>query len=591
MYLNNFKIRTKLGIIYVICVLLPVLATDFLFVQMITRSVSKEEYQNMGDILERVSYELSAKIDNVTSISDYLYMNERLNDFVERSYQSPEEYYESYEAFIEDNVIRYYYTAESVFNIQICTDNPGIISGSYFCRKDEVKDTVWYKRYLLDEEKIYIMAYYEEDSLYEQNKNQARHISLIRKMDNFGGNAVMKIDFDYEMLAGILKYDMMDADIYVCDGEKIILQSDAGQDWKADYQKPDKKTDRALTVSGDISVLNDTWEIEITKDRYSILEVSKVQKEAFLILLLINLILPSILIIIVDRSFEKRLLLTEKYIKKAEQKQFEVIPGEHGRDEIGKLIRSFNLMVMKIKELIEVVYKKDAEQKSIELAKNRAELEALKRQLNPHFMYNTLESIRMSSLVKGEKETADLIGKFAVLLRQITYWKQDFVKVWEEASAVEFYLELQKNRFGKRLEYTVDIQEEAKELEIPKFLLMAFVENSCIHGIEPLIEGGSIRVSITSDDTYIYLSVADSGVGIEEECLALLEEQIQNTTLEELKGTEHIGILNNVMRLKIYFQEEVQVVIKSKKNKGTEISIRVPQKKGEEHHVEGNAGR
>lgn len=79
---------------------------------------------------------------------------------------------------------------------------------------------------------------------------------------------------------------------------------------------------------------------------------------------------------------------------------------------MGDLIRSFNLMAVKIRELIEVVYKKDAERKNIQIARNRAELDAMKRQINPHFMYNTLESIRMHSLVKNEKETAELMGKF-----------------------------------------------------------------------------------------------------------------------------------------------------------------------------------
>lgn len=124
------------------------------------------------------------------------------------------------------------------------------------------------------------------------------------------------------------------------------------------------------------------------------------------------------------------------------------------------------------------------------IARNRAELDALKRQINPHFMYNTLESIRMHSLVKNEKETADLMGRFSILLRQVTRWSSDFVTVEEEAESVWFYLDIQKSRFGKRLEYSVYVQKETEQLMIPKFSVMTFVENACIHGIEPRIEGG-----------------------------------------------------------------------------------------------------
>lgn len=588
--MDNFKIRTKLGIIYIICVLLPMFVTDFLFVQMVTADVTTEEARNMEDVLERISYELTAKVNSVVSISDYLYMNERLNEFLEYSYGSPAEYYEAFEQFSNDSVIRYYYTAESIFHIQICTDNPGIVSGSYFCSREEVKDSVWYQKYLQNEEKIFILAYYEEDNFYEQSKNQARHISLIRKMDNFGGDAVMKIDFDYEMLESILDYDILDADIYVSDGEKIILQP--GAERKKDYPLLNKTEEKQLSVQEDVPVVGDIWKAVITKEQYSAYKILKGQRSKFAALLLINLILPSVLIVMIDRSFKKRLLLTEEYIRKTEQGQFEVIPGNPGNDEIGRLIRSFNLMVLKIKELIEVVYKKEAEQKTIEVAKNRAELDALKRQINPHFMYNALESIRMHSLVKGEKETAEMIGKFAALLRQVTYWKEDFIEVKEEMSVVCFYLEIQKNRFGRRLEYTVYVQPEAEKQKLPRFLVMTFVENACIHGIETQMDGGSISVNVTSDDDYIYIEVIDSGAGMEEEELKTLRKQIQGASWKELKGSEHIGVLNSVIRLRMYYHENMEFEIDSGKGKGTEIFIRIPQEKGEEEeYVESNAGR
>lgn len=157
---------------------------------------------------------------------------------------------------------------------------------------------------------------------------------------------------------------------------------------------------------------------------------------------------------------------------------------------MGDLIRSFNLMAVKIRELIEVVYKKDAERKNIQIARNRAELDALKRQINPHFMYNTLESIRMHSLVKNEKETAELMGKFSMLLRQVTRWTSEFVRVSEEVESVRAYLDIQKSRFGERLIWSVYVQEGTEKLYIPKFSIMTFVENACIHGIEPQIHGG-----------------------------------------------------------------------------------------------------
>lgn len=593
MRLDNFKIRTKLIIIYIICVLLPMIVTNLFLVQMVTRNVREEEYRNMENIRDQVINELQIKINNVTAISDYLYMNERLNAFIEGDYPSPVAYYEAFDRFIEDSIIRYYYTTESVYNIQICTDNPGIISGSYFCSRDEVKDTDWYRKYLQNEEKISILAYYEKDSAYEQAQNRARHISLIRKMDNFGGSAVMRIDFDYEILAGILDYEMSEVELYLLDQEKIILQSGEKEIGAEDYPPRDSLQKKKLTVEGDLEIMGEKWELILEKDNYSISEALKGQRGSFAFLILINLILPSVLIVVVDKSFKKRIMLAESYIKKAEQEQFEIIPGDHGRDEVGSLIRSFNLMVVKIRKLIEVVYKKDAEQKDMMIARNRAELEGLKRQINPHFMYNTLESIRMHSLVKGEKETAEQMGRFAFLLREVTYWPDDFVKAEEEAAAVDVYLGIQKNRFGRRLDYTVYIQEETKNLRIPKFSVLTFVENACIHGIEPKLSGGSISVSITSDENDVYLEVIDSGKGMDDEKLEKLRGQIRDAALEKLENAKSIGVMNTVVRLKMYFHDDMEFEIDSKKDEGTELFIKIPRVEGKDgdRYVKGNAGR
>ena len=582
MFLDNFKIRTKLIMIYIVCVLLPVFVTAFVFMQTVTQDINKEERHNMENALERASGELTAKINSVTAISDYLYMNERLNTFIEQTYSSPVEYYKAFDRFLEDSVIRYYYTTESVCNIQICTDNPGIISGTYFCSRDEVMDSVWYQKYLQNQKRIIVFAYYEENNVYEQSVNRRRHISLIRKLDNFGGDAVMKIDFDYEGFVEVLDYEVAESDIYVSDGEKIILQSEMEKDGSGEYLLFEDIKKKELTVSKNVKVIGDMWEVILTKNKYGVWKALEGRRDTLFIFLLINLLLPSVLIVMVDRSFRKRMLLTEQYINKVRREQFEVIPGSHGRDEIGNLILNFNRMVLKIKELIEVICKKDVEQKDMMLARNRAELEALKRQINPHFLYNTLESIRMHSLVKGEKETAEMMGRFSFLLRQVTHWPEDFVEVEEEASAVNFYLEIQKNRFGKRLEYTVYIQEETKKLEIPKFSILTFVENSCMHGIEPLIEGGSINVNVTSDEAYIYMEVIDSGRGMEEEELEKLRQRIEYATLENLESLKSIGILNTVIRLKMYFTDNVEFEIDSRRDQGTKFFIKIPQTKGVE---------
>ena len=590
MYLDNFKIKTKLIIIYIVCVLIPMVVTDSFFVYTVTQNVSQQEQDTMKEVLGKVTNELNTKINNVVTISDYLYMNEKVDEFVHRTYTSHAEYYEYFNQFLENSVIRYYYTTDSIYNIQICVDNKSIVNGSYLCDIDEVKDSLWYQQYQENEDRIFIIAYYEENNAYEQSLNHARHISLVRKMDNFGGDAVMRIDFDYGDLNRILEQESSEMDIYVDDGEKIILSSDSFANTKEDYLPVSAYEKKGLEVRSSLETLGDSWNIAITMDKYSVTEALEGQETILLLLVLLNLILPSILIVFVNRSFGRRLRITEEYIKKAEQGEFEEIPGNQGKDELGDLIRSFNLMAVKIRELIEVVYKKDAERKNIQIARNRAELDAMKRQINPHFMYNTLESIRMHSLVKNEKETAELMGKFSMLLRQVTRWTSEFVRVSEEVESVRAYLDIQKSRFGERLIWSVYVQEGTEKLYIPKFSIMTFVENACIHGIEPQIHGGSISVAVTSDEECIYVEVIDDGCGMPEKTLEELREKIKNASIEDLSKAKSIGILNTVVRLKLYFAEAVEVEIDSTSGEGTELFIKIPRKEQDKNvEDQGNA--
>ena len=141
-------------------------------------------------------------------------------------------------------------------------------------------------------------------------------------------------------------------------------------------------------------------------------------------------------------------------------------------------------MVKKMNDLILHVYKNRLEKQEIELARQNAELLALHSQINPHFLFNVLESIRMRSLIQGEEVTAGMIEKLAILERQNINWASDHVKLEEEMSFVEAYLELQQYRFGNRLRYEIDLPADCADYYIPKLTLTTFVENACVHGME-----------------------------------------------------------------------------------------------------------
>jgi len=212
----------------------------------------------------------------------------------------------------------------------------------------------------------------------------------------------------------------------------------------------------------------------------------------------------------------------------------------------------------------------------MQLATQQAELNALQSQINPHFMFNVIEGIRMHSLLRGENKTAGILGDFALLMRQAIQWDKDLVTVQEEQGYVKTYLDIQKHRFGERLAYSFIIQEECRERLLPKFSILTLVENACIHGIEPSISGGNISIMVSEDDGMMCLAVMDSGEGMDKEKLEELRRKINQASIQQLGVSERIGVLNTIVRLKMYYQGEIEVEINSMEGEGTEIFVNLP---------------
>jgi two-component system sensor histidine kinase YesM len=261
---------------------------------------------------------------------------------------------------------------------------------------------------------------------------------------------------------------------------------------------------------------------------------------------------------------------------KVENEQFELIKIKEGEDEIGKLITRYNMMVTKIKELIEVVFKGQAEKQALELAKKNAELKALQSQVNPHFLFNTLESIRMRSLIKNELETAEIIGGLAVLFRKTMTWGDDYITVEEEMEFVEKYMDIQNYRFGDKIRYYHYVMDECKKCLVPKLSISTFIENACVHGIETRDKEGVISVTVTKKEEYLLIEISDNGKGIDDNRLNELKNMIEGADSSMLHNTKSTGILNAYLRLKMYSNSDILFDIDSKPDSGTDILIGLP---------------
>lgn len=580
---NAIKLRDKILILFLICVLFPLITTNGWIIWSMKQGMNKEQDQRIENMADRLEFELSSNISAQLSIADYLNRNTRLKQFLEREYTDKVAYYEAYVQLMDDQVIQYYYTAQSAYNIVICTGNNTITNGTYFICNDTVKDSSWYRAFEESGRNILLYSYYEDGRESGGYISKGRRVVLIQKLNYCGENNIIMLELDYQSMLESMERICDQTDGYLCIGNRILFSTRDKDGREKEFWDLSAYQEKECSLQRTMELYGQELSFYLTEKRPAALDMIYEQKKYILLLYLINLLLPSLFIYIFYRSLHDRVALTQEYLDRVKEGSYEVIPGDKGIDEIGAMIHSYNLMVMRIKELIEVVFKNKEREQSLEIAKKQAELRALQSQLNPHFIFNALESIRMHSILKQETETARILENFAVLMRKNIQWNRDLVTIEEECDNVRRYLEIQKYRFGERLEFFLHVQEECQKRLIPKFIIITFVENACVHGIENSLEGGSVTVMVSEDEEFLYFEIMDQGSGMERGELEELKKMIQEADIRYIKEAEKsIGIVNTVVRMHQYYGEKVEIDINSAAQEGTEICIQLPRNRIEE---------
>lgn len=234
-------------------------------------------------------------------------------------------------------------------------------------------------------------------------------------------------------------------------------------------------------------------------------------------------------------------------------------------DEIGKLGEIFNTMTKKIRQLLERV---DWEAKK----KREYELALLHEQIKPHFLYNTLDIAIVLIEMKREWEAAHVVRKLADYYKNCLASSEEIILLEREVQIIEDYLELQNVRYGDTFTYEVSVQENLKKELLPRLTLQPLVENAIYHGLKYRGEGGKIEVKIWSQEGYMYITVSDDGIGMEEDKLREIQQFAE-------RPAEHFGLYSVKHRLQLYYGEKTTMQIDSTYGEGTDITIRIPMEK------------
>jgi len=367
------------------------------------------------------------------------------------------------------------------------------------------------------------------------------------------------------------------------EGNEIIrtnaVKEDKGiipPDWPGDI-KPNtvavREWNQALVTAARINMAQWTV-IGVTPDRELKLEVKETQQ--FLLTVIIVLVLvATIVATFVSRSFSSPFKRLIQQMKQVELGNFNGKVHVQSYDELNVLVGSFNRMVYQMDELIERITLASISEKN-------AQLQALQSQVNPHFLFNTLDMIYW---MLDEREN-DRLGKVILALSQIFRYSSD----WEEASRVKLrtelaqlqhYLTIIETRVGGRVQTVIEVEERWLDSEVPKMILQPIVENAVKYGLEPLSRQGMLHVYSRQTGDLLEIVVQDDGLGIEEDALSQLSRHLDGTpTFEPDQEATHtrrgIGLLNVHRRIRLMYGDHYGIRVESTRNAGTTVIVSFP---------------
>ena len=241
---------------------------------------------------------------------------------------------------------------------------------------------------------------------------------------------------------------------------------------------------------------------------------------------------------------------------------------EMPEDEVGTLYRNFKTMVQRIDELIKENFSK-------QLLVKETEFKALQAQINPHFLYNTLESVNWLAKTNNQQQISSMVEALGHLMRNSINFNEDIITVEKELEIVQSYLTIQNYRFGDRLDFQMNIPASVMNCRIPKLTLQPLLENSFQHAVEPSLEVSTIKIMAVKTEEFLYIRVEDNGPGIDPNTLLYIKKGIIKP-----KGTG-IGLNNIDQRIKLGFGEQYGLKIENLDGKGTAVTVILPIQRGE----------
>lgn len=584
------KVQKQLVTIFVSVLFIPIAVCIFLLYQS-THSLNQHYLEQAEAENQRVKSIMFDVTTNIHNISEDLIADKELAELLYREYETDEEAKQACSQY--HTIYNILYRDTSISSLSIYTLNESIGEHSYFHTiTPEIKKQEWFLNasqnasgFWLTQNRIddrgnlyWELTYYRRIPLV---KNGTYAILVLAVSDNYLKNRIdnttlkSMITVNQELIfySTEKKYLGTSLPVYI-NYEKGYYRNSGIMDFSDTKAMvsistlvPMNSTDNMYLVSYNPQAISDVH--EVTRN--------------YILIILATTLLPCILFFIYSKYFSGRVLMLRKAMHQASRGNYDIMDSFTGNDEISETFQDLRIMIEEIKKKEADIYEAQLRAQEIQSRQQQMEFKVLASQINPHFLYNTLETIRMKAFTSGDREVATAIKLLGKSLRYVLENTGTVsIPLSKELSYIQTYISIQKLRFGERIHFETEIQETLvlDEYKILPLMLQPIVENSISHGLDGMDSGGKILLEIFEEETDLIIRISDNGKGMTKE---ELESFMQRMTDHDETRTRSIGLSNINHRLSLCYGSDCQLHMESALNCGTCTILKLPLSKIKEN--------
>lgn len=572
--INDIRLQNKLVIIYVVTGLIPLIVL-FVFAYCQMRNILMDrDLKSIKGAIEQSVTTVDGQIEVYDNLSNYITFNDTLSGVLSYDYKSTYEMYNQIVTTFDPMLSSLKYFHNDINRVTIYVDK-AIKHDTTIAPIEEIKDRPFYNSAA---ESTKIQWFVDEDS---RTLVSARKMSTL---DQLGILGIMYIDVDYDsMMSSFTGGLEQNCGMVVLDADgKVICSSDTFENNNTRYRLNSKKllslidgaewdndtcgnTDGFSVVKKESSVTG--WTVYVYEPRKLVLRSANSMITMIVVAFVVAVAGAAAASIFTTGFITRRINILKNSMAKVENGDFDAVINTQDKDEIGDLIHSFNSMTTQIKNLITQVYEGRISQKE-------SEMRALRAQINPHFLYNSLSLINWKAIEYEQEDISEITLALSNYYRTSLNKGKNILSFEQELSNMQSYLKIQQIMHDNSFDVVINVSEEVMPCESLNLILQPLVENAIDHGIDLLTDRKgviTVEAKMQTDEEgkkLVCVTVSDNGVGMD-------KETAQNFLTVQSKG---YGARNVNDRIRLYYGESYHLEVQSIPDEGTTITIKFPAK-------------